>query len=118
MSKISKKEALRARRKKRIRKKIHGSSSRPRLTVTRSARHIYAQVIDDDSGSTLAHVHTFKKGSTDRAGKEACAELGKKLAETCKAKSIESVIFDKNGYAFHGRIKAFADGAREGGLSF
>jgi large subunit ribosomal protein L18 len=108
----------RAKRKGRIRKKISGTTERPRLSVFRSARHIYAQVIDDTTGNTLASVHSFAKGKAERADKEACGELGKKLAATCKGKSINAVVFDKNGYAYHGRVKAFADGAREGGLQF
>lgn len=118
MSKLNKKEALRLKRKKRIRKKIEGSAERPRLSIFRSTRHVYAQVIDDLSGRTLASVNSFKKGQAGRADKEACAELGKKLAESCKAININRVVFDKNGYAYHGRVKAFADGAREGGLQF
>lgn len=118
MSNTNKKASLRIKRKKRIRKKIEGSALRPRLSIFRSARHVYAQVIDDAQGVTLASVNSFKKGEAVRAGKEQCAELGKKLAEACKSKNITKVIFDKNGYAYHGRVKAFADGAREGGLEF
>lgn len=114
--KHSKSVLLRQRRKLRIRKKVEGDGLRPRLTITRSAKHIYAQVIDDIKGVTLASVHSFD--GEKRAGKDLCGELGKKLAATCKDKSISKVVFDKNGYAFHGRVKAFADGAREGGLEF
>jgi large subunit ribosomal protein L18 len=113
---ISRKLALRQRRKMRIRKKVEGTTERPRLTITRSARHVYAQVIDDRRGVTLAAVHSFD--GEKRAGKEVCGELGKKLAASCKEQNISKVVFDKNGYAFHGRVKAFADGAREGGLDF
>ncbi|MCX6129072.1 MAG: 50S ribosomal protein L18 [Proteobacteria bacterium] len=112
------KAAQREKRKTRIRKKIFGTAERPRLSVFRSARHVYAQVIDDTKGVTLAHVHSFKKGSEERANKLACNELGKKLAAVCKTKSITKVVFDKNGYAYHGRIQALAEGAREGGLDF
>lgn len=118
MSKMNEKQALRLKRKKRIRKKLEGSAERPRLSIFRSARHVYAQVIDDASGKTIASVNSFNKGQAARAGKDTCAELGKKLAEACKAKDITQVVFDKNGYAYHGRVKAFADGAREGGLQF
>ena len=97
MSKTNIKASLRLKRKKRIRKKIEGSAARPRLSIFRSARHVYAQVIDDASGTTLASVNSFKKGETGRADKAACGELGKKLAESCKAKNITQVIFDKNG---------------------
>jgi len=113
---IAKKNELRARRKLRIRKKVSGTSERPRLSVFRSARHITAQVIDDLSGRTLVAVHSYEVGS--RANKEVCTKLGKDLAEKCKAAKIEAVVFDKNGYRYHGRVQALADGAREGGLQF
>lgn len=118
MASTDSKLVQRKKRKTRIRKKIFGTSERPRLSVFRSARHVYAQVIDDTKGVTLAHVHSFKKGSEERANKEACSALGKKLAEVCKSKNITKVVFDKNGYAYHGRIMALAEGAREGGLDF
>ena len=108
----------RERRHSRVRKNLTGSVERPRLNVFRRLSGIYAQVIDDTRGVTLAHVHTFKKGSEERANKSVCNELGKKLAEVCKAKDITKVVFDKNGYAYHGRIQALAEGAREGGLDF
>lgn len=118
MAKQLEKAEHREKRKKRIRKKVFGTSERPRLSVFRSSRHVYAQVINDVSGETLASVHSFKKGSEDRANKEVCNELGKKLAEVCKTKNITKVVFDKNGYAYHGRVMALAEGAREGGLDF
>ena len=118
MSTASKTRDQRQKRKLRIRKKVQGSGARPRLSVFRSANHVYAQVIDDDQGLTLASMHSYKKGSKARANIESCTDLGKKLAEVCKAKNITTVVFDKNGYAYHGRVKAFADGAREGGLIF
>lgn len=118
MAQTEQKAAHREKRKKRIRSKVFGTAERPRLSVFRSARHVYAQVIDDVSGVTLAHVHSFAKGSEERANKAKCSELGKKLAAACKAKNISKVVFDKNGYAYHGRIMALADGAREGGLDF
>jgi large subunit ribosomal protein L18 len=118
MASTNSKYAARNKRKTRIRKKIFGTTERPRLSVFRSARHVYAQVIDDTKGVTLAHVHSFKKGVEERADKAVCSELGKKLAEACKAKNITKVVFDKNGYAYHGRIMALAEGAREGGLDF
>lgn len=115
MSKLNqKKNDLRARRKLRIRKKVSGTTERPRLSVFRSARHISAQVIDDLSGKTLVAVHSYDVGT--RANKEVCSKLGKDLAAKCKASKIEAVVFDKNGYRYHGRIQALADGAREGGL--
>lgn len=118
MANTIKKAALREKRKKRIRKKIFGTAERPRLSVFRSARHVYAQVIDDVKGVTLTCVHSFKKGAEQRANKAVCNELGKKLAANCKAKNITEVVFDKNGFAYHGRIQALAEGAREGGLNF
>jgi large subunit ribosomal protein L18 len=113
---VAKKMQLRARRKLRIRKKVSGTGERPRLSVFRSARHISAQVIDDLSGKTLVSIHSYEAGG--RANKEVCTKLGKELAAKCKAANIGSVVFDKNGYNYHGRIQALADGAREGGLEF
>jgi len=118
MAKTSAKAVLRERRKKRIRKKISGTTERPRLSVFRSDRHVYAQVIDDTKGETLACVSSFEKGQHRRASVGVCVELGKALADRCKAKNIGSVVFDKNGFTYHGRVKALADGAREGGLQF
>ena len=118
MTTTKKKHEQREKRKLRIRKKVAGSTGRPRLSVFRSANHVYAQVIDDDRGVTLASAHSYKKGAKARTNIPACTELGKKLAEACMAKNITTVVFDKNGYAYHGRVKAFADGAREGGLIF
>ena len=110
------KQDLRLKRKSRVRGKISGTADRPRLSVFRSAKHLYAQVIDDEQGKTLASVGSY--GSDARANVAACSELGKKLAEKCKTLNISSVVFDKNGFKYHGRLKSFADGAREGGLSF
>jgi large subunit ribosomal protein L18 len=114
--KVAAKIQLRQRRKLRLRKRVEGCKDRPRLSVCRSAKHITAQVIDDATGRTLVAIHSFE--SKGRANKDMCTSLGKELASRCKAASISSVVFDKNGYAYHGRIKAFADGAREGGLQF
>ncbi|NRA64430.1 MAG: 50S ribosomal protein L18 [Pseudobacteriovorax sp.] len=118
MGNANKKTQLRLKRKRRIRKKVSGTAERPRLSVFRSARHLYAQVIDDQAGKTLASVNSFEKGSDKRANKDVCTDLGKKLAAECASKNISSVVFDKNGYAFHGRVEAFASGAREAGLKF
>ena len=115
---VKKRERLKARRKKRIRKKISGTEGRPRLSVFRSCQHIYAQVVDDIKGHTLASVSSFEKGQHKRANKEVCLELGKLIAKRCSEKAIKSIVFDKNGNSYHGRVKAFADGAREGGLDF
>lgn len=116
MSKLLHKAKLRQKRKARVRARVSGTAERPRLTVSRSARHVYAQVIDDVSGKTLASIHSFKEDG--RANKDLCVTLGKQLAEKCKAQQITKVVFDKNGYAYHGRLKALADGAREAGLEF
>lgn len=112
------KRDLRLKRKKRTRMRMEGTEERPRLSVYRSSRHVYAQVINDLTGSTVVSVSSFKKGGADRANTELCTELGKKLAAKCKEKNVTKVVFDKNGYSYHGRVKAFADGAREGGLQF
>jgi large subunit ribosomal protein L18 len=112
----------RIRRKKRIRKKVTGTAERPRLTVFRSAKHIYAQVIDDTNGRTLVAASTLieaVKGQVSDAKKSDAAKLvGAALAKACSEKGIEKVVFDRNGYMYHGRIRALAEGAREAGLSF
>ncbi|MEZ4740933.1 MAG: 50S ribosomal protein L18 [Bdellovibrionota bacterium] len=109
---------LKQKRKARVRKKVTGTAERPRLSVFRSAKHIHAQVVDDVAGKTLAYVSSYEKGAHQSANVDGCSELGKRLAERCKAKNIESIVFDKNGNRYHGRVKAFAEGAREGGLKF
>ncbi len=112
----------RERRKLRIRKKISGTTERPRLSVFRSANHIYAQVIDDVTGRTLAHASTLSKEIRDTLSEanktEAARKVGALIAEQCKAKNVSSVVFDRNGYLYHGRVVALADGARGGGLDF
>ena len=110
------KEVRRQKRKMRVRGKVTGLSLRPRLSVFRSNQHIYAQLIDDQLGKTLAAASdlTIKKGSKS----EKATEVGKEVAKIAKSKKLESVVFDRNGYKYHGRIKAIADGAREGGLIF
>ena len=116
------KELARRKRKKRIRKKITGTQNRPRLCVFRSARHIYAQVIDDTKGETLVAASTLSKGgkapSTSQGNIEAAKEVGKTIAERSLSKEIEMVVFDRNGYLYHGRVKALAEAARENGLKF
>ncbi len=118
----NKKTAGRMRRKRSIRKRISGSTERPRLSVFRSDKHIYAQVIDDTTGATLAAASTLSPEIRgEREGKkkvELATLVGRLVAEKCKAKEIEAVVFDRNGFIYHGRIKAVADGAREGGLTF
>lgn len=119
---MSHKEETRTRRKKRIRKKVAGTTERPRLSVFRSARHIYAQVIDDTRGVTLATASTLTSGvkeDVSEANKsEAAKKVGAAIAKACSAKGIDKVVFDRNGYIYHGRIRALAEGAREAGLSF
>ena len=110
---------LRLKRKARCRVKLEGTIERPRLSVFRSPRHVYVQVIDDIQGNTLASVGTQKKANVGkRAGIETCTVLGKEIAKLCLEKKITKVVFDRNGFAYHGRIKAIAEGAREGGLEF
>lgn len=109
--------AGRLQRKSRIRKKISGTTERPRLTIFRSLKHIYAQVIDDTVGKTLVSVSTLEKGQEKgKRNKDQAQALGKRLAEKAKSQKIESVVFDRNGYLYHGCVKAFADAVREGGL--
>jgi large subunit ribosomal protein L18 len=112
----------RERRKLRIRRKISGTPERPRLSVFRSLNHIYAQVVDDVAGKTLAHCSTLAKDVKPQAGdvnkSEAAKLVGKTLAAQLKAKGITKIVFDRSGYLYHGRIKALAEGAREGGLEF
>ncbi len=108
----------RLRRKQRVRKKVTGTTERPRLSLFRSAKNIFAQVIDDSTGTTLVAVSSFEKGNHRSSNVEGSTELGKILAERCLAKQISTIVFDKNGSRYHGRVKAFADGARSGGLQF
>ncbi len=113
------KQVARKRRHQRLRKKIVGTAARPRLVVTRSSRHITAQVVDDAVGRTLASASTIETGLRDLTGdKTAKAKrIGEIVAERAKAKGIEAVVFDRGGNKYHGRVAAVADGAREGGLS-
>ena len=109
----------RIKRHKRVRGKISGTPEIPRLDVFRSNAHIYAQIIDDVNGVTLAAASSNEKGFEGLgSNSEAAAKVGKLLAERAKAKGIENVCFDRGGYLYHGRVKALADGAREGGLKF
>lgn len=112
----------RERRKLRIRKKVSGTSERPRMSVFRSARHIYAQVVDDSTGRTLAFASTLSKdvkGTLDEDNKVAAAKkVGALIAKICKDQDINRVVFDRNGYLYHGRVRALAEAAREGGLDF
>jgi len=123
MALIKDKKANRLKRKRRVRKKIEGSSERPRLTVFKTARHMYAQIIDDSKGITLLSASTISKDIKSKAkgigGNIKGAKLiGETLGKKGKQKGIEGVIFDRNGFLYHGRIKALADAARENGLKF
>lgn len=106
----------RARRKLRIRKKVHGTSERPRLAVFRSARHIYAQVIDDSKGTTIAHASSVAGPSASKV--EAAKTVGNAVAKACIDKGVDQVVFDRGGYRYHGRVRALAESAREAGLKF
>ena len=112
----------RMRRHRRVRKTVVGHSERPRLNVFRSLRHIYAQIIDDDLGCTLVSASTVDcdlREAVDGMEKtEAAQAVGRLLAERAKAKGVTQVVFDRGGYQYHGRVKALADAAREGGLEF
>jgi len=103
----------------RVRKKISGTPAQPRLNVFRSNKYIYAQLIDDVNGVTLAQANSFEAAVAQEGNKaEQAAAVGKLLAERAQAAGVEKVLFDRGGYLFHGRVKALADGAREGGLKF
>ena len=113
------KAVIRKRVHKRIRRKVAGNTARPRLAVFRSVKHIYAQVIDDSVGHTLAAASSNEKSGVKSGGNVAGAKaVGKLLAERAKEKGVKSVVFDRGGYLYHGRVKALADAAREGGLEF
>ena len=112
-----------ARRRRRIRAKVHGTQERPRLTVRKSLKNVTVQIIDDDHGATLVGLSSNSKSMqgdlAEHKNKTVVAKLvGKKVAEMAKEKGIQSVVFDRNRYLYHGRVKAVADGAREGGLKF
>jgi len=119
---VNKKVVARGRRHERIRKRVQGNSDRPRLSVFRSARHFYAQVIDDTRGATLVQASTVDKDLRELQGKggntEAARRVGTLIAERAGAKGISKVVMDRGGFLYHGRVKAFADAAREGGLEF
>jgi large subunit ribosomal protein L18 len=121
MSTASRKDA-RARRHWRLRRKVTGTAERPRLAVFRSARHLYAQVIDDEAQRTLASASTLSQAFRDAAQKGSAvagaAVLGKLIAEAAQAAQVKRVVFDRGGFAYHGRVKALAEAARAGGLEF
>lgn len=115
-------KAIRRRIRYRVRKKVSGTADRPRLAVFRSEKHIYAQAIDDSSGTTVAHASTRDaslRASSPRGGNvEAAKGVGTAIAERLKAKGIENVVFDRGGFLYHGRVKALAEAARGAGLKF
>lgn len=118
-NRMSSKDRLRLKKKVRIRKKIFGTVECPRLSVFRSTRHIYAQIVDDTTGTTLIEASTKTVKVTASSGsREAAKSIGLELAKKAKSKNISKVVFDRNGYQYHGRIQSLADGAREGGLGF
>lgn len=112
------KSAQRQKIRYRIRKKVKGTAARPRLSVFKSNKEIYCQLIDDVAGVTLVAASSRDKGIDAGAKVAQSAQVGKALAERAKENNIESVVFDRSGYVYHGRVKALADGAREGGLKF
>lgn len=122
MGKMNPQVAMRLKRKNRIRKKLTGTTARPRLSVFRSAKHIYAQIIDDLQGVTLVAAGTLSPEIRDKVGSlkkmAAAREVGKLLADKAKSKGIEQVVFDRNGFLYHGRVKSLAESCREHGLVF
>ena len=112
------KNKLRLKRHKRIRGKISCTAERPRLSIFRSNKNMYAQLIDDVAGVTLASASTLDENVSDATKVEQAAAVGKAIAEAAKAKNISTVVFDRSGYLYHGRIQALADAARENGLDF
>ena len=114
----TKKDLRRLRIKRGIRNKIHGTAEKPRLSVFKSNTALYAQLIDDINGQTLSSSSSKEIDSDKQVNVEKSKEVGKKLAEKAIANGITNVVFDRNGYIYHGKLKAFAEGAREGGLKF
>ena len=122
MFKKNDKKTLRVKKRLRVRKNINGTPERPRLAVYRSNKHIYAQIIDDVAGNTLVAASSKELTNTGKLEKgsnaDAAKEVGKLIAEKALAKDVKTVIYDRGGFIYHGRVKALAEGAREGGLEF
>ena len=122
MSRIRDRKQRRTKTKRRFRAAVRGTAQRPRLAVFRSLRHLYAQVIDDESGVTIAAASTLEKASagdlSSTGNREAGKRVGELIAERAKGQGVESVVFDRGGFRYHGVIRAIADGAREAGLKF
>lgn len=111
-------KTIRQRIHARIRRKLRGTAERPRLAVYFSNQNVYCQVINDDEGKTIASASTKEKGATSKSNVEAAAKIGQAIAERAAAKGVTSVVFDRAGFSFHGKVKALADAAREKGLQF
>jgi len=122
VGRIEDKKRNRLNRRRRIRSKVHGTAERPRLSIFRSARHIYAQIINDEAGTVITSASTMEaqlRGATSNGGNaDAAREVGKLLAERAATKKIEAVSFDRGGFKYHGRVKALAEAVRDGGLKF
>ena len=112
------KEVARQKKKMRIRRRVKGTDERPRLCIFRSARHIYAQIIDDAKGATLVSASTLDVEGLKNANKDTAKAIGAEVAKRALSKNIKAVVFDRNGYLYHGRVQALAEGAREAGLNF
>ena len=117
MGKTNAKDLARQKRKKHIRKTVTGTAEKPRLCVFRSAKHIYAQLIDDETQQTLASASSLKADGSG-GNRDGAREVGRQIAEAAKGRNISTVVFDRNGYLYHGRVAALADAAREAGLQF
>ncbi len=118
MAKITTKKGQMVSRHARVRKKVTGTSERPRLTVFRSLNNVYAQIIDDSLGNTIVASSSLKLDTGDQKKTEVAFTVGKNIAELAKKAGISKVVFDRGGYKYHGRVKSLADGAREGGIEF
>jgi len=116
--KTSIKEVSRRRRQTRVRRRLRGTDARPRLSVFRSNRHMYAQVISDESGQTLAAASTLNLEGAKSGNRAAARPVGERIAQLCLERNIQAVVFDRNGFLYHGRVKEVAEGARAGGLKF
>jgi large subunit ribosomal protein L18 len=114
---VATKEQRRLKRRRRVRAKVRGTAARPRIAVFRSNRGVFAQLIDDDTGHTLASVQWTEDGLRDLKPLEQATEAGKRLADRAKEAGVERAVFDRGGYQYHGRVKALAEGIREGGLA-
>lgn len=118
MNAMDKKQATKQRRAHRTRARLHGTAACPRLSVFRSAKHFSAQLIDDDAGRTIVAVHDAQLKDVKGAGVDVAKQLGAQLGAAAKKVGVTEVVFDRGPYAYHGRVKAFAEGARESGLTF